>query len=213
MGWSVAALAAAGVASGALKGYGTIKSSKYEAQGVAMQSAAQASNLLLQGASVKANAEMSAANYDAQAEYYLRQAGQFQLQGREERASRGLQLGEDAGRIRAGAAGSGIEASSRVVQKVVDDTSMSAYRDMEISARNEYENAHGALKNRATAILNARNQREIGSWASRAYSSLAGQVQNAGRISAENIVEGGYSNAFIGVVTGGLGGLAGGMSS
>ena len=99
-----------------------------------------------------------------------------------------------------------------MVQKVVDDTSMSAYRDMEISARNEYENAHGALKNRATAILNARNQREIGSWASRAYSSLAGQVQNAGRISAENIVEGGYTNAFIGVVAGGLGGLANGMS-
>jgi hypothetical protein len=59
--------------------------------------------------------------------------------------------------------------------------------------------------------MNARNQRAIGAWASSAYESLAGQVLNAGAISAKNIASGSYSSALIGTVTGVLGGLGNGI--
>lgn len=170
-------------------------SSQYDAKSAALNAAGNAANLRAQGASTAANARINAINYDAQADYYLRAARNAQMAGRDERAQRGLQLGQDKGRIMAEAAGSGIDTSSRVVTKTLRDTVKSAYHDLAMSGRNEYQNVYGAMKNRAVANLNAANQRRIASWASEAYEKLAGQVENAGAITAQSYLSAGRSQA------------------
>lgn len=175
------------------------RAAQYNAQAAAMDAAATAANYRMQGAAAAANAEMQAVNYDAQADYYVREAGNIQLQGRDERALRGLQLGQDVGDINAMAAGSGIGVDSRVVQKTIADTRKSAYNDMLMSARNEYEGAYGAMKNAKIAEVNAKNARAIGSWQEGAYAALASQAESYGALSAKGILDTGYETMKAGI--------------
>ena len=174
------------VAQGALNAYGQREQGKAGAKSTAMQAAADAANQRMQGAQIAANAKVQAANYDALADYYLREAGNFQMQGRDERTMRGLQLGQDKGRIVAQASGSGIDVTSKVVTKTIADTVKSAYHDYETSAWNEYQKAYGAMSQSRASRVNAANQRAIAAWAENAYGKLAGYTEKYGLTASRN---------------------------
>jgi len=208
MGWAGYAMAGISLARGALGAVDSRKQGKANAKSIAMESAGRAADYRTHGAAIAANARVQAANYDAMADYYLRQAGNFQMHGREERTMRGLELGQDKGRITAEAAGSGIDVTSRVVRKTLADTVKSAYHDFETSAWNEHQNAYGAMKQRAAAKTNAANQRAIAAWAERAYDNLARQTERYGGTMARQAIGAGNAGA-VSSLFGGLFGAAG----
>ena len=89
------------------------------------------------------------------AEDAVKAAGRAQEQGQQAREMRLVQLGQDKGRIIASASGSGIEVSSRVVDKVVKDTVKSAYNDATVIAQNEKEAAQQKLNESLALRINA----------------------------------------------------------
>lgn len=196
MGWASYAVAGANLLQGMLGARESAKGGRYAASSAMAGAYGNASDIRARGAHIAANAEVNAVNYDSLADYYLRAAGNFQMQGSDERGKRGLQLGQDKGRIMAEAAGSGIDASSKIVRKSIADTVKSAYHDYEMSAWNEWQNAYGAMQQRAAAKTNAANQRSIASWARGAYDSLAAGVEDAGALTAKYYLEGTRGSAL-----------------
>lgn len=90
-------------------------------------------------------------NFKNQETDLIKTAGKIQRVGRQQREARLVQLGQEVGYIRAGAAGSGIDVSSRTVKKTISDTVKSAYNDAYVSAQNEYENAQDAINKAQSA--------------------------------------------------------------
>lgn len=212
MGWGAVAMAGLSLAKGGLDAYSSYQSGKAGARSALAGASASAAQQRAQGAQIAANARINAINHDALADYYLRAARNFQMMGRDERGKRGLQLGQDKGRIMTEAAGSGIDTTSKVVKKAVEDTVRSAYHDYEMSAYNEWQAAFGAMKQKATEEANAKNQRSIASWAEKAYNQLASETMAAGAIEAANYRRAGAMGAISGIF-GGVLGAAGSLAA
>lgn len=85
----------------------------------------------------------------------MKAAGRAQEQGRQAREQRLVQLGQQKGQIIAGAAGSGIEVSSKVVDKVMSDTIKSAYNDAKTLASNEKQVADEKVNEAYALMINA----------------------------------------------------------
>lgn len=90
----------------------------------------------------EAQLKLQASNLKKSADDFQRKAGRVQEQGRQQREARMIQAGQDVGHIHASAAGSGIDVSSKTVQKTVRDTLAAAYNDAAVMATNEAEAAH-----------------------------------------------------------------------
>lgn len=85
----------------------------------------------------------------------VKEAGRAQEVGRLMIQNRLVKLGADKGHIVASAAGSGLDVSSRTVQKTLKDNLKTAYADAEILARNEQEAAQQKINDSVTARENA----------------------------------------------------------
>lgn len=118
-------------------------------------------------ANVSAAASMSQsianqATYKSQAKSFrtsaddaIAAAGRAQEQGQQAREQRLVQLGQQKGQIMASAAGSGIEVSSKVVDKVMSDTIKSAYNDAATLASNEKQAADDKINESTALRINA----------------------------------------------------------
>lgn len=94
-------------------------------------------------------------NYREQMTQFENQAGRVQEAGRQSREQRMIKAGQDVGHINASAAGSGIDVTSKVVTKTVQDTMRSAFNDSMTTARNEATAAQDAINQRQSAAENA----------------------------------------------------------
>ena len=115
----------------------------------------QATAQLTQSMANKGSYRSQAKSFRQEAEDAMKAAGRAQEQGRQAREMRLVQLGQDKGRIVASAAGSGIEVSSRVVDKVVKDTVKSAYNDATVIAQNEKQATQQKLNESLAMSINA----------------------------------------------------------
>ena len=115
-----------------------------QAYGGIMQSRANASTHKSQAASFRIAAD------DA-----MKEAGRAQEQGRQAREQRLVKLGQQKGQIVAGASGSGIDVSSRVVDKVMKDTIKSAYNDTAVIVQNEKQAADQKVNEASAYRINA----------------------------------------------------------
>ena len=115
-----------------------------QAYGGVMQSMANASTYKSQAASFRTAAD------DA-----VRAAGRAQEQGQQAREQRLVKLGQQKGQIVASSSGSGIEVSSRVVDKVMKDTIKSAYNDTAVIAQNEKQAADQKINEASAYRINA----------------------------------------------------------
>lgn len=98
--------------------------------------------------------KMQIYNFEQQAKSATKEAGLVQEAGRQSRESRMVQLGNQKGKIISSAAGSGIDVSSKVVRKIMDDTVKSAYADAETISRNEQQAAQQKVNEATSARLN-----------------------------------------------------------
>lgn len=98
--------------------------------------------------------KMQIYNFEEQAKAATKEAGLVQEAGRQSRESRMVQLGNQKGKIVSSAAGSGIDVSSKVVQKVMDDSIKSAYADSATIARNEQQAVQQKVNEATSANLN-----------------------------------------------------------
>ena len=103
----------------------------------------------------EAQLRVQAKNYEEEATYHEKQAGAVQEAGRQAREQRLLKAGQDKGAIMTGAAGSGIDVSSKVVRKTLKDTMQSAYNDAAVMAKNEQVASQTSINQRETAKENA----------------------------------------------------------
>lgn len=117
---------------------------KFAAQNV------QASGGIMQSLANAGSYKSQAASFRLAAEDAVKAAGRAQEQGRQAREQRLVKLGQQKGQIVASASGSGIEVSSRIVDKIVKDTIKSAYNDTDVIAQNEKQAADEKI-NEATA--------------------------------------------------------------
>lgn len=101
------------------------------------------------------NLGIEAENWREQSTWSEKQAGELQKSGRAQRESRLIQLGQDTGAMFAGAAGSGIDVSSKVVGKTVADTARSAYNDTAQMAVNEQAEVQSKMNDASAARQNA----------------------------------------------------------
>lgn len=85
----------------------------------------------------------------------MKAAGRAQEQGRQAREMRLVELGQQKGRIVASAAGSGIDVSSRIVDKIMSDTIKSAYNDAKVLAMNEKQVADEKINESYALMINA----------------------------------------------------------
>lgn len=85
----------------------------------------------------------------------VKAAGRAQEQGRQAREQRLVQLGQQKGLIVASAAGSGIEVSSKIVDKTIKDTVKSAYNDSAVIAQNEQQISQQKLNESVALMINA----------------------------------------------------------
>jgi len=115
----------------------------------------QATASLTQSMANQGSYKSQAKSFRIAAQDAVKAAGRVQEQGRQAREMRLVQLGQDKGRIVASAAGSGIEASSKVVSKVLKDTVKSAYNDTEVIAQNEKQMAQEKLNESLAMQINA----------------------------------------------------------
>lgn len=118
-------------------------------------------------ANVSAAASMSQsianqATYKSQAKSFrtsaddaIAAAGRAQEQGQQAREQRLVQLGQQKGQIMASAAGSGIEVSSKIVDKVMSDTIKSAYNDAATLASNEKQATDDKINESTALRINA----------------------------------------------------------
>lgn len=111
----------------------------------------QAKSMRLQGDMYGVQAD----EYDRQAEDYMRIAGDAQLAGRQRAEIRGLQLGQDIGRIYAGAAGSGIDVSSATVGNVERGMRREAATDIDAISANAAGEANSAIYSASAARTSA----------------------------------------------------------
>lgn len=98
--------------------------------------------------------KMQSYNFEQQAKTATKEAGLVQEAGRQSRESRMIQLGNQKGHIVSSAAGSGIDVSSKVVQKVMDDTIKTAYADANTIARNEQSAVQQKVNEATSANMN-----------------------------------------------------------
>lgn len=119
-----------------------------------------AANVQAQGGMVQSIANQ--ATYRSQAKSYrmaaddaMKAAGRAQEQGQQAREQRLVQLGQQKGQIVASASGSGIDVSSRVVDKVMSDTIKSAYNDTAVIAQNEKQAADQKINESYAMMINA----------------------------------------------------------
>ena len=86
---------------------------------------------------------------------YARYAGDVQKSGEEAAANRRLALGRDVGRMRAGAAGAGIDLSSRTVTRAENAARLMAERDVGATLRTAAQQANRHMDEARTTRLNA----------------------------------------------------------
>lgn len=115
----------------------------------------QASAGIAQSLANQGSYRSQAKSFRTAADDAVKAAGRAQEQGRQAREMRLVQLGQDKGHIVASAAGSGIEASSKVVSKVLKDTVKSAYSDTAVIAQNEQQAAQQKLNESLALRINA----------------------------------------------------------
>jgi hypothetical protein len=116
-----------------------------------VEAAASISQSIANQATYKSQAK----SFRTSAEDAVKDAGRAQEQGQQAREQRLVQLGQDKGRIVSSAAGSGIDVSSRVVDKVISDTVKSAYNDTQVIAENEKQVAQSKMNEALTFSINA----------------------------------------------------------
>lgn len=92
---------------------------------------------IMQSMSAKSTYKSQAASFRQAADDAMKAAGRMQEQGKQAREQRLVKLGQQKGQIVSSASGSGIDVSSRVVDKVMKDTIKSAYNDTTVIAQNE----------------------------------------------------------------------------
>lgn len=112
----------------------------------------QATGSMVQSIANQSTYRSQAKSYRIAAQDSMRAAGRAQEQGRQAREQRLVTLGQQKGQIIASAAGSGIEVSSKVVDKIMNDTIKSAYNDAKTIASNEKQVAD-EKKNEAYALM------------------------------------------------------------
>ena len=119
-----------------------------------------AANVQAQGGIVQSIANQ--ATYRSQAKSFrqaaddaMKAAGRAQEQGQQAREHRLVQLGQQKGQIVASASGSGIDVSSRIVDKVMKDTIKSAYNDTAVIAQNEKQAADQKTNESYAMMINA----------------------------------------------------------
>lgn len=105
--------------------------------------------------SKQASYESQAKSFRRQADDFVKQAGRAQEQGRQSRESRLVKLGQDKGHIIAGASGSGLDVTSRTVDKTLKDTIRSAFNDADVIAQNERDAVQDKLNASASMKINA----------------------------------------------------------
>jgi len=142
------------------------------------------------GRALKLQAELAdwrAGQYGRQADDLFAQAGDYQEQGQKEAQIRTLQLGRDVGRIYSGAAGAGIDASSRIAVAAERAARSEAARDVgEIAAdaagraRTSIAQSVTARQDAVFARADAKQLRANAKWAKNAgYLQLAGGMLSA----------------------------------
>jgi hypothetical protein len=122
-------------------------------QGAAQQ--AQAAGGVMASMSNEASYKAQAKAFSKGADDALKEAGRVQEQGRLQRESRTVQLGQQKGAIISSAAGSGLDVSSRTVKKVVSDTVKSAYNDLDVMAENEKQATQAKINEQTAMKVNA----------------------------------------------------------
>ena len=115
----------------------------------------QATGQLAQSMANQGSYRSQAKSFRQEAADAMKAAGRAQEQGRQAREMRLAQLGQDKGHIVASASGSGIEVSSRIVDKVVKDTVKSAYNDTAVMSQNEQQVTQQKLNESLAMRINA----------------------------------------------------------
>lgn len=105
--------------------------------------------------SKEASYRSQAKSFETAAADAVKQAGRCQEQGRQSRESRLVKLGQDKGHIIAGAAGSGLDVTSSVVNKTMKDTIKSAFNDAAVIAENERQATQEKLNTASSMRINA----------------------------------------------------------
>lgn len=118
-----------------------------------------AASSMSQSIANQATYKSQAKSFRTSADDAIEAAGRAQEQGQQAREQRLVQLGQQKGQIMASAAGSGIEVSSKVVDKVMSDTIKSAYNDAATLASNEKQATDDKI-NEATALRINANRAE-----------------------------------------------------
>lgn len=114
-----------------------------------------ATGSMVQSIANQATYKSQAKSYRIAADDAMEAAGRAQEQGRQAREQRLVTLGQQKGNIIASAAGSGIEVSSKVVDKVMSDTIKSAYNDVKTLASNEKQAADEKVNEAYALMINA----------------------------------------------------------
>lgn len=114
-----------------------------------------ATGSMVQSIANQATYKSQAKSYRIAADDAMEAAGRAQEQGRQAREQRLVTLGQQKGAIVASAAGSGIEVSSKVVDKVMSDTIKSAYNDVKTLASNEKQAADEKVNEAYALMINA----------------------------------------------------------
>ena len=114
-----------------------------------------ATGSMVQSIANQATYKSQAKSYRIAADDAMEAAGRAQEQGRQAREQRLVTLGQQNGQIVASAAGSGIEVSSKVVDKVMSDTIKSAYNDVKTLASNEKQAADEKVNEAYALMINA----------------------------------------------------------
>ena len=152
--------------------------------------------------------KMQAKNYGRAANDALKAAGRCQEQGRLAIENRMVKLGQTKGAINAGAAGSGLDVSSRTVRKVLKDSIKSAYNDAAVMAENEQQMTQEKINERTTmqqnkvwseynAEVESINQNLMFNQMKLANKSLTNQLIGGALSTGANLL-GGASNTMIG---------------
>ena len=116
---------------------------------------AQQSAGIMQSISKEAQYKSQAKSFRAAAESATKSAGLAQEAGRQAIESTMRKLGNAKSAIVTGAAGSGIDVTSRTVNKTMDDTVKSAYNEAATQARNEQQTVQSYVDQAASQKINA----------------------------------------------------------
>ena len=110
---------------------------------------------IMQSMSNESTFKSQSASFRTAADDAEKAAGRAQEQGRQAREQTLVRLGQQKGRIVASASGSGIDVSSRIVDKVMKDTIKSAYNDTAVIAQNEKQAADQKTNEASAYRINA----------------------------------------------------------